>query len=192
MQTENLWRIDGRRLIVGRPLPAALRDRKGNVVLRAGHVLTARDITRFTKDDDLVAYIGEDWPEAARQPPPAPRNARNVLADPRPRRPRKKTRQHKRHPYVTPLDLVIEERSPAGCRQRQVRVMARDLSASGFSFAYQQFIHAGTVVRVKFEALPGRAHLIAIVRHCTHVSGREHRVGVEFAGTTPPDSAKPH
>ncbi len=55
-----------------------------------------------------------------------------------------------------------------------------DLSAQGFSFLYDGFVYPGTIVYTRFESLPGRPLMKGIVRHCTHVDGRRHRVGVEF------------
>jgi hypothetical protein len=91
-----------------------------------------------------------------------------------------KGRRHVRRSWVTTIDIQIEERSTVGSHTRELRVTTCDVSRGGFSFTHGHLIHPGSRVRVRFDCLPGAPVLTGTVRHCRHVRGTEHHVGVEF------------
>jgi hypothetical protein len=89
-------------------------------------------------------------------------------------------RRHIRRTWVITLDIQVEERSVARIRTRDLRVITRDLSRGGFSFTFGYLIHPGSLVRVRFDTLPGKPVLTGTVRHCHHEHGTEHHIGVQF------------
>ena len=70
-------------------------------------------------------------------------------------------------------------------RTRDMIAETCDLSASGFSFICDHFIHTDTVLYTRFESLPDRPIVKAVVRHCVYLSARQHSVGVEFVEPAP-------
>jgi len=86
-------------------------------------------------------------------------------------------RQSERHAWVTGLTVLIEEKPG---EPRAIEVTTHDISTGGLSFVFRQYIHAGTMLRLHFNVLPGRPALDGVVRNCVHVGGIYHRVGVQF------------
>jgi len=91
-----------------------------------------------------------------------------------------RVRRHQRQVWRARLSLTMLAGGALELQGRPVKVSTCDLSAQGFSFLYDAFVYPGTIVYTRFESLPGRPLMKGIVRHCTHVEGRRHRVGVEF------------
>ncbi len=94
-------------------------------------------------------------------------------------------RRHPRSPWVTTLTLWVKDRRNSWDAPRALRVTTHDISRSGFSFIYGQFLHADTVVCTQFDTLPGRPIITGIVANCVHVGGRQHRIGVRFVEADP-------
>jgi len=89
-------------------------------------------------------------------------------------------RRHPRLPWVTTLTVWVKDRRNSWDAPRTLRVTTHDISRSGFSFVYGQFLHVDTVVCTQFDTLPGRPIITGIVANCVHVGGRQHRIGVRF------------
>ncbi|MCB9852419.1 MAG: PilZ domain-containing protein [Phycisphaerales bacterium] len=94
--------------------------------------------------------------------------------------PTKEKREAKRYSWKIQLRVMIVD--PAGSK-REIDVMTHDLSTSGFSFMYNQYLHNGTVVIACIKALPNQPKVLCVVRNCIHVRGASHRVGVRFEKT---------
>jgi hypothetical protein len=90
-------------------------------------------------------------------------------------------RRHDRHKWVTPLTVLIEKEPDHKSQQRDVEVTTHDISRGGFSFMFKQYLHPGTRIRTRFNALPGCPIVRGIVRNCIHLGATFHRIGVEFA-----------
>ena len=82
------------------------------------------------------------------------------------------------------VELTLIERSGVLDSRRTATVITCDVSVDGFSFLWDGFVHPGSTVQARFESLPNHPVLTAVVRYCTHVEGRRHRVGVEFVART--------
>ena len=82
-----------------------------------------------------------------------------------------------RFSWVTKLSVRIID--PIGA-PRDIEVTTRDLSTGGFSFVHNQFVHEGTIVITRIKGLPHQPTIMCVVRHCEHISGAKHRVGVRF------------
>jgi len=183
--TPELRRIDYYSLVPGMVLPGHLRDRTGRVLIQAGTVLGPKHLDLLRERGALGVYAGADWhqPEADAAPPAQIGDPKEVLAALRGRRPERgqiRVRRNQRHAWSALLNVSIEERSQTGTRYRDLVVRTADISVRGFSFFYDHYIHPGTVVRAHFDMLPHSPCLVAVVRNCTHVSARQHRVGAEF------------
>jgi hypothetical protein len=61
-----------------------------------------------------------------------------------------------------------------------ISAVSNDISRSGFSFTYCQYVPEGAIVEVVFNDLPRCPQLCGVVRNCVHLGGRNHRIGVEF------------
>jgi hypothetical protein len=177
--TVELRRLDRSGLQLGQPLPGAVRDHRGRIILPAGHVLSATDLADLSTRAPLGIYAGPEWT----RPPLANTLMSGEIVDALRRQQiadNKRVRQHQRHNWVTQLTVELEEKSELSVRRREVRVMTCDVSAGGFSFIYRRYVHLGTCVRVRFDSLPSRPRMIGVVRNCRHMNGTTHRVGVEF------------
>lgn len=82
------------------------------------------------------------------------------------------------------VELTLIEPSGVFESRRTATVTTCDVSVDGFSFLWDGFVHPGTAVQARFGSLPNHPVLTAVVRYCTHVEGRRHRVGVEFVART--------
>lgn len=189
----NLRRIDPEELPLGEPLRGALRDRLGYVLVPQGHVFTTATLALLRQRAQLSVYVADDWFQADKPPPPIQPcldHPPEELTDPtviaatlralRGEHASLTPRRHRRHRWQVKLRLDLEEVTVGGRRRRALTVTSSDISVQGFSFFHRNFIHPGTLVRARVEALPDRPVLVGIVRNCIHVEGNRHRIGVEF------------
>lgn len=184
-------------LVLGQVLPGHLRDATGHILILRGETLTIKHLQMLDGRGLRDLYVGQDWPRTEGEDVPAAAITPAELVATLKRRIRSRDRgaqgqRHGRRPWRTRVRITVQECCQGMLRRRDIEVYTCDLSASGFAFRCQQFIHPGTIQYPRFEALPNRPTLKAIVRNCVHVSGRDHRVGAEFvklaAGeTVPPD-----
>ncbi len=184
-ETIALQPVNQQQLAPGMILPGHLRDRTGRVLIQAGTLLGPRHLALLRQRGTLGLYAGPDWDRNPVAPPPHEKPAKpaEVLAALRGRRmggAKMRVREHERYTWSVVLRLSIEEQNLDGCRRRDVVVRTGDISVSGFAFFYDQYIHPGTLLRARFETVPGRPYLIAVVRNCTHISARRHRIGAQF------------
>jgi hypothetical protein len=188
--------VDRRRLVAGRPLPGNLYDHKGRVLFRAGQMLDAGALRMLEMYDDTGVFGDEQWQtpraRAASASAPVPEQPEQV-AQLRRSGEARRMRAHQRYCWRSRVPVVFEEPSSDGMRRRQALVRTLDVSAGGFAFEFDQYVHPGTIVHAAFHALKRNPQRRGIVRSCVHVDGTTHRVGVEFstsaAATTPQKSA---
>lgn len=132
----------------------------------------------------LAPSIAADAPAASQQPPaktgfqeiPPPwiRNKRQGGSG-------MGVRRQRRHEWEASVAVELDETGPAGVTRRRVRVMTRDLSATGFAFLFDRAIAPGTHVRARFDALPATPSVEGRVRHCLPCAGKPHFIiGVEI------------
>ena len=188
---ECLRQLDPSELVVGTVLPGAIRDDAGRVLIRAGQTLSAAHLQQVQERAGGAAYAGPDWGtpgevEDAVASPPGPEELVHALQ----RRHQSgvtagRARQQARHEWRVPMRLIIEECGKGFLHRREIAVKTCDLSARGFAFISQQYIHVGTVIYARFITLPTRPVLKGIARNCTYLDGRRHRVGVEFLPLSP-------
>jgi hypothetical protein len=189
--TQRLRRLTEQDLVVGRTLPGAVRDGAGRVLIQSGETLSAEHLGRLGKRGACALYAGDDWgaPPQQTDPKPQPLRAEEVVQalQRRMRIPGTdgRIRRQQRYAWHVRLRMAILECSEGVVNRRDVEVETCDLSASGFAFLSRQFVHVGTMVYPRFTNLPKRPVLKGIVRNCTHLEGRRHRVGVEFLHLDP-------
>ena len=77
-------------------------------------------------------------------------------------------------------DVHIVVHHPGGSDTER-RVFTRDLSAGGMSFIHGGYLHVGTRVDVGLHRyVGGDDEVSGVVRHCDHIAGSWHAVGVKF------------
>ena len=77
-------------------------------------------------------------------------------------------------------DVVIAMTNGAGEVNRYVSY-ARNLSKGGAGLLVGGYVHAGTTLLVTFTTMDGETTTHgAVVRHCKHLDGRLHEIGVQF------------
>jgi len=91
-------------------------------------------------------------------------------------------RQHERKAWCVPLTVLFKEKVLEGVIERPAEVTTHDISRGGFSFVYDQYVHLGTKIHVRFDTLPSTPRVSGIVRNAIHLHGKRHRIGVKFAG----------
>ncbi len=170
-------------LVIGRRLPGHIRNSAGKILLRRGNVLMPEQLESLRQREEWAVYGGPDWPPrgaGSQENEPDPAEVIQALRLRRGPKKRLRVRTGRRHPWCIPLTLEIEEVRPGGTRRRHVEVTTHDICTGGFAFIFNQFVHPETIVRARFESLPTRPYLTGVVRNCVHLSGTQHRVGVEF------------
>jgi len=181
---EGLQRLDIGRLVVGQALIGDVRDQKGEIVIGRGEELTPEHIDLLKKRASSGVYVGADW-----QPGRATAAVPVVTASPEElmlalrRRHACRTRstpvrRYLRHEWRVRLRMMIQ--GAQGLGSRLVEVTTCDVATHGFSFLVEGYLHPGTIVYPRFESLPNRPVMKAVVRNCAHSGARQHRVGVEF------------
>ena len=180
---ENLRRIRVSELNTGEVLPGHVRDSAGRILIRAGQIMTAEHLDTLRERTAGIIYVGLDWPRepvASERNDVTPEEVLDALRQRRSTKGSKKIRKHERHAWCVSLTLELQESHMEGVRRRQVAVTTHDISAGGFAFIFNQFIHPGTTIRAHFEALPNKPQLSGVVCNCVHLSGNQHRVGVQI------------
>ena len=89
-------------------------------------------------------------------------------------------RRHERRSWSTTIAVTIVQECGESVSRHVKQVKTYDISRSGFSFIYRQYVPVGAKVSAEFAMLPNQPTLSATVRSCSLISGRDHRVGVEF------------
>ena len=174
--------------MVGSVLPGAVRDHAGRILIQSGETLSAAHLHQLDQGGACALYAGADWgaPPERRESVPQTLRAKEVvhalLRRHRTVADDGRTRRQRRHEWRVRLRMAIQECSEELIHRREIEIEIEtcDLSASGFAFVSQQFLHVGTLVYPRFVTLPNRPVLKGIVRNCRHIEGRRHRVGVEF------------
>lgn len=184
--SQNLRMLNVDELVVGVVLPGDIRDRDGRTLIPGRQTLTADHLASLEKRGQVLLYAGDDWPPPEPEPSETdaqPANEEDLMAALRQRCAKaddNATRRHERHEWAVMLKLSIEEKTGEGVRRRELTVTTCDLSASGLAFYYRHYIHPGSVLFTCFDSLPGKPRVKAVVRHCTHISATEHRIGAEI------------
>lgn len=177
---QQLRRLDRSELELGRPLRGHVRDHRGQVVMLAGHVLTEADLATLEASAPRGLFAGPDWADGQPAAGSLPAEILDELRQQRKWRGEKRARRHKRHVWEVRMTVELEEATDISRRRRRIVVTTRDLSTGGFAFTYRRYIHPGTHVRAEFDSLPASPTMLGVVRHCTHLGGATHRIGVEF------------
>lgn len=89
-------------------------------------------------------------------------------------------RRHERKPWAATLTVWVEDMVGTKADRRELEVTTHDISRGGIGFVYQQFLHPGTVIHVRFDSLPSRPVVTGVVANCIYVGGKQHRIGVQF------------
>lgn len=167
-------RLETRCLWIGKPLPAALRDLQGRVVLAAGRSLEQEDLQQYLRavNANRFVFVGPEWPDIDRVVKDLEaERGKSTEGDDR--------RENQRHSWQVPMTLEVAD---AGfTNAREIKITTMDLSKGGFGFSFDQYIYPGSLTRSCFETLPNKPVLCGIVRSCVHLRGSTHRVGVEFS-----------
>jgi len=166
------------------PLAGNLRDQAGRILVRAGRVLDDVLLARLGERSDFGVYAGADWPDAPAEREEAGSDAAEMAAVLRRlgrQRGLMRVRRHVRQPWRTMARAELEELGAHVWGARQVDVVTEDIAATGFAFECGSYVHPGTRVRLRLNATMRTRELAGVVRYCTHVAGRRHRVGVELA-----------
>ncbi len=92
------------------------------------------------------------------------------------------TRADKRHAWRVKAVVETQEHGRDGRPLRRAEAPTLDISEHGVAYHSARPIASGTTIFVTLP-LPGKPRIEGIVRHCTHVRGSTHHVGVEFVNT---------
>lgn len=197
-ETLELQSVDVQELRLGEPLPGALRDFYGRVLISSGTTLSQAILTRVAKvtGTRFRVFVGPDW--AGYEPEPEPESEREqaqaslhqriieALLAGKQIHDWSEKRRALRYSWPAQLTLAIEEDDQLTVSRRQVRIRSVDISMTGLGFTYDQFLNHGTVIYAQFDMVPGAPILQGVVRYCHLVRGMTHRVGVEFTPPTGP------
>ena len=85
-----------------------------------------------------------------------------------------------RYNWHVVLTIQVEDPSRRTTGPRQIEVTTQDISVGGFAFTHNQYVHPESILHARFEALPGKPELTAIVRSCVPLAGSQVRVGAQF------------
>lgn len=89
-------------------------------------------------------------------------------------------RRHTRHDYRV-LDVAVAILHPGGGHSRLL-VTSRNLSAGGIAFLHGGYVHAGSDCKLVLMRRDGTPMCLSgTVRHCRHLQGSCHEIGVQFA-----------
>ncbi|UCD76725.1 MAG: response regulator [Phycisphaerales bacterium] len=95
-------------------------------------------------------------------------------------------RKHRRYSYRT-LDVAMSIVHPGGGQSRLL-VTSRNLSAGGIAFLHGGYLHAGSECTLALMRRDGTPICLAgTVRHCRHLQGACHEVGVQFSHEIDPE-----
>ena len=158
-------------LPVGKIVDDEIRDARGGVLVDSGVVLDGAavallpNIVYFAQRDNKQSaedVVDEVFRRLGRAAPVA------------------NQRRHERRSWSVTITVTIEQACNKSVSPRAELIRTHDISRSGFSFIYRQYVPVGAKVGAEFAILPGRPVLKATVRSCTHIGCRDHRIGVEF------------
>ncbi len=173
--------VPGEMLRVGKPVPGTIFDERGHVLLRAGTPLSAAQLKALKCRGLTRLFVGPDWPDAeGRSTIESARSLEAILDRAAAAKKKRYCRRHERRACRMPITVELEESHPIGSMARTMNVTTIDLSAGGMAFESEGYIHPGTGLISTFDKLAGRPRIRGVVRSCTHVGGRVHRIGVEF------------
>lgn len=192
--TAKLRRLGDADLVIGSPVRGDVCDLRGRVIIKAGQMLDESTLESARSASKAGLFGGADWSAGASPPPAeAPAAGRGSVESQRILKQLSdqhagaggggkgfKDRKHERRAWAVPLTVMLEERTGQFHRSREVEVTTHNISVGGFAFVYNQYVHAGTIVKVQFDTLPNKPKLTGVVRNCAFLSGRQHRVGVQF------------
>jgi hypothetical protein len=168
-------------LVLGQVLPGHVRNDAGQILVRKGEVFSAAHLQSLGSGGNQAVYVGPDWDQQKSIPEV---DLRELLESQKRTRGvrlgQARARRYPRHPWQCQLPMIIQDRSRGPAERHEVVVETCDISEGGFGFISQRFIHPGTIVYARFDSLPERPVKKGIVRHCAHLEGRRHQVGVEF------------
>jgi hypothetical protein len=188
---DQLRPIDGDWLVVGRQLEGNVLDAGGRILIPAGAKLTSAHLQQLGSKLVTGLYGGSDWGDTIGPPLVSPDEPVGELIRPQePGQPTKRQRTHQRHKWDVPLTLFVHEGTGKRVICRKIRVIAVDLSRSGFAFIYGQYIAVNTHVQARFDRLPNKPRIEGVVRNCRLISGLGHRIGVQFVQTSELPEAK--
>lgn len=94
-------------------------------------------------------------------------------------------RRHTRRAWTARLHLTIEQAPGCALGRMEAIVTTKDLSRSGFSFVYRQYIPEGSIITMRVDCVPDAPTLCGEVRRCAHMGGMDHLIGVEFTKVSP-------
>ncbi len=171
-------------LILGQRLPSHVYDRNGRILIRRGLILKPEHLALIDERDDWDVFTDPSWPDAAARSDeswaPPDELMQMLKRRMRMRRDRGNFRRQPRYLCRVRVTVLLQEKWKSGIQWRELKVTTCDVGPGGFSFVCDRYVHLGTIVFPRFESLPNRPVMKGIVRNCTYVEGRDHRVGVQF------------
>jgi hypothetical protein len=177
--------LDRGEIWLGTPLPGPICNQRGRILVRGGQILAAKERDGLPKE----LWVGPEWPQTPPSPPPCEpdpgplRPGHEVVDELLQRRgvsPGPDKRGCARHAYRVLFRVVLQERHGGALKERAIQVVTNDISRTGFSFFYRNYVAVGTSLWARFDDLPNRPTVLGVVRNCFLVAGRKHRIGVQF------------
>lgn len=185
--------LDLRTLAVGKTTTADITDATGAIVVPRGTTIDVALLRalRIAAADRL--HVGPDWSSAepgddghdqleasaANQRAGGPGVTLHLRARPR-------------SVWRSPLVVTVELPGDGEAGRRELIVVTEDVSTTGFAFFAEQYVHVGSYVWARLQMLPSQPTVKGIVRNCVLLSGRRHRVGVEFTEIDACDAETDH
>jgi hypothetical protein len=188
--TMDLRRLTRDELVLGERLPGHVRDRSGRVLIRRGQVLLPKHMDLLSEREAWKVFAGPDWPTLPRPPrrtrTPSPEELMHALKRQRfTRKDKNRVRRHTRHRCRMQAKLMVAENKNTGSQRVQMEITTCDVGLGGLSFICDRFLYTGSVVYLRLQALANQPVMKGVIRNCTYIDGREHRVGVEFVELGP-------
>ena len=168
----------------GKRVPGTIFDEHGQILLRAGALLTSAQLQALNRRGLSRCFVGSDWPHDPTQDTvQSARSLAAILNKNAATAKKHHCRRHERHACETPVHIELDEEHPLGTAARTLSAMTIDLSAGGMAFESESYVHPGTTLVARFEKLANQPSVRGVVRSCIHLGGRRHRIGVEFIFT---------
>lgn len=183
-QNASLHTIHVTALLVDEPLPGSLLDDHGRMLVAKGHMLDQQTLEKLTIANGGARefVLGNDWPDPEEG---NETDADKLIAELEKRLDpvdsHHEKRAHERHNWQVVLTIDLEERTEDSLVRRRVKATTVDISRGGFGFVFENFVHPGAAVITTFKSVKDSPMVRGVVRHCVCLSGRKHRVGVQFA-----------
>ncbi len=116
---------------------------------------------------DTLKLTDEQWAELARKLDNAPSNYTGQ-------------RRHIRVEYKKLAQIAVAIKVSATQWAKYI-VRSRDLSEGGIGFLHGSYVYEGTACRVILKKKNGEVMCLdGVVKHCNHISGTVHKIGVQF------------